>query len=71
MRKGALVNRADTEFVQELCEILDGDSDTIKNVVRIGKWSAPSNDNDRKPRPVKVSLRDVDSKRKMMKNLPK
>ena len=64
--------QADTEFVEEICSILEGESDSIKNVVRIGKWAATSeSDNEKKPRPMKVCLNSVDSKKKLMKNLSK
>ena len=40
--------------------------------MRIGKWAATSeNDNEKKPRPMKVCLNSVDSKKKLMKNISK
>ncbi|VDI16471.1 Hypothetical predicted protein [Mytilus galloprovincialis] len=59
--------RADTLVVSQLVNYLETDAEGIKNVVRIGKRE----ENAEKPRPMKVTLENVDIKKKLMKNLTK
>ncbi|CAG2233467.1 unnamed protein product [Mytilus edulis] len=59
--------RADTLVVTQLVNYLETDAEGIKNIVRIGKRE----ENAEKPRPMKVTLENVDIKKKLMKNLTK
>ena len=64
--------KEDTDFVTELAEAIDTDSTKVQNVVRIGKRKE-ENDSDgpHRPRPIKVSMEDVDSKKRFMRNIYK
>ena len=62
----------DTRFVKDLIGYLEGDVDSVMNVVRIGKRNVSDSPNEnKKSRPVKITMKDTVSKRTIMKNLSK
>ena len=60
--------QADVEFCNELLDIIEGNTDDIVKVTRIGKRDEHS---ESKRRPMKVILKDSDRKRSIMRNLSK
>ena len=59
---------ADVKYCQELVDVIEGNADDIVKVTRIGKRDEHS---EHKRRPMKVILKDSDSKRSIMRNLSK
>ena len=74
VKESAKRKEADTAVVHALADFIETEKSHVVNVVRIGKVSDVAADDDsekRKPRPVKVTMTDANSKKHFLKQLPK
>jgi hypothetical protein len=74
----AVRKEKDTAYIRDLAEFISSDSSAVQNVVRVGIRRDVTNASNSvgssvkpRPRPVKIMMKNVESKKNFMRNLPK